>query len=207
MVSSRKVNLGCGTTIAPGWINIDISWNIWLSRHLFVKWILYKIGLLSESAYKAKWPQGIIRYDVRKRLPFEDNSVDYIYTSHFLEHANKDEAIKIIRECHRVLKPHRWIRIVVPDLKLIANKYIKNELNIEDFLRYLEMRESKRRFFKFLYSKDRHKWMYDSQSLAHLLKTNGFEIIVRRSFRRGMVPDIDILDNREEDSLYVEAQK
>ena len=207
MTNSKKVNLGCGTTVAPGWINIDISWNIWLSRTIFLKWILYKIGLLSESAYEAKWPPGIIRHDVRKGLPFEDNSVDYIYTSHFLEHVNKDEAIKIIMECHRILRPLGWIRIVAPDLKLLANKYIKNELKIEDLLGYLGMRRSERKLFNFLYSKDHHKWIYDFQSLAHLLKTCGFEIIVRRNFRRGKCLDIDILNNREENSLYVEAQK
>jgi len=59
---------------------------------------------------------------------------------------------------------------------------------------------------KFLYSKDHHVWMYDFQSLAHLLRACGFKTIIRRRFREGKVPDIDVLDNREE-SLHVEAQK
>ncbi len=122
MVNSQKVNLGSGTTIAPGWINIDISWNIWLCKLPFLKWILYKIGLLTEAAYKAKWPSSVIRHDVRKGLPFKDNSVDYIYTSHLLEHLKKREVVKVIRECHRILKPHGWIRIVVPDFKLLVSK-------------------------------------------------------------------------------------
>lgn len=113
---------------------LDISYSIYLSKLPFLKWILSKSGLLTKAAYEAKWPSGIIRRDERKGLPFEDNSVDYIYTSHFLEHVKKHEVINIIRECHRVLKTHGWIRIVVPDLKLLANKYIKNELSIEEFL-------------------------------------------------------------------------
>lgn len=208
MANSKKVNLGCGTTVAPRWINIDTSWNISLSKLPFLKWLLYKIGLLSESAYKAKWPPSIIRHDVRKGLPFEYDSVDYIYTSHFLEHLTKHDAVKVIRECHRILKPQGWIRIVVPDFKLLVSKYIKNELSIEDFLHHLGMSESEENmFFKFLYSKDRHRWMYDFQSLTHLLRAYGFKIIIRRRFREGKVPDVDILDNREEESLYVEAQK
>lgn len=191
--------------IAPGWINIDTSYNIYLSKLPFLKWILYKSGLLNQAAYEAKWPPGIIHHDIRKGLPFENNSVDYIYTSHFLEHVKKNEAIRIMEECHRILKPQGWIRIVVPDFKLLANKYIKNELSIEDFLKALGM-DSGKLLFKFFYSKDRHKWMYDFQSLNHLLTTCGLKNITRRRFKESKVPDVDILDNREE-SLHVDALK
>lgn len=37
--------------------------------------------------------------------PFEDNSVDEIYSSHFLEHFDGDTFIKIMEECYRILKP------------------------------------------------------------------------------------------------------
>lgn len=204
----KKVNLGCGSTIAPGWINIDVSQNIMLSKLPLLKWILYKIGLLSEAAYKEKWPAGIIRHDVRRGLPFKDCSVLHIYTSHLLEHLTRHEANKLLRECYRILKPQGWIRIVVPDFELLVDRYKRNELSIEGFLHCLGMRESENdAFLSFLYSKDRHKWMYDFQSQTHLLKVCGFKIIVRRKFREGKVPDLYILDNREKESLYVEAQK
>lgn len=205
MDNYKKLNLGCGPTIAPNWINLDISYNIYLSKVPLLKWILYKIGLIPKAVYETNWPPGIIRYDLRKGLPYDDNSFDYIYTSHFLEHVKKNEAIKIIKECHRVLKPQGWIRIVVPDFKLLVNKYIKNELSVDDFLKALDM-DSKKSFFKFLYSKDRHKWMYDFRSLNHLLIVCGFKNIIRKRFKESSVPDVDILDNRKE-SLHVDAQK
>lgn len=191
--------------IAPNWINIDISYNIYLSKLTFLKWILYKSGLISKVVYETNWPPGIIRHDLRKGLPYEDNSVDYIYTSHFLEHVRKNEAITIIKECYRVLKPQGWIRIVVPDFKLLVNKYMKNELSVEDFLKALGM-DSKKSFFNFLYSKDRHKFMYDFQSLNTLLIICRFKNIIQKRFRESTIPDIDILDNRKE-SLHIDAQK
>lgn len=36
--------------------------------------------------------------------PFEDNSVDEIYSSHFMEHFDGDTFIKIMNECYRILK-------------------------------------------------------------------------------------------------------
>lgn len=45
-----------------------------------------------------------IIWDVRQGIPFPDNSVDMIYTSHFLEHLDNDEAEDFFRENYRVLK-------------------------------------------------------------------------------------------------------
>lgn len=191
--------------IAPNWINIDISYNIYLSRLPFLKWILYKIGFISKIVYDTNWPQGIIRYDIRKGLPYEDNSVNYIYTSHFLEHVERDEAIQIINECYRVLKPQGMIRIVVPDFELLVDKYVKKDIDVDNFLNALEM-FPKKGFFKFLYSKDRHKWMYDFHSLNKLLIMCGFKNITRKKFRDSIIPDVNKLDNRK-GSLHVDAQK
>ena len=205
MDNQKKINLGCGTTIAPGWINIDVSYNIYLSKLPFLKWILYKTFLIPKTVYETNWPPGIMRHDLRKGLPYDDNSINYIYTSHFLEHVERDEAISIIKECYRVLKPQGVIRIVVPDFELLVDKYVKKDLNVDGFLNALEM-VSKKRFFKFLYSKDRHKWMYDFHSLNKLLIICGFKHIMRKKFRESIVPDVNILDNRKE-SLHVDAQK
>ena len=38
-------------------------------------------------------------------MPFTDNSVSEIYSSHFLEHIPIDRQIELIEECYRVSKP------------------------------------------------------------------------------------------------------
>ena len=47
-------------------------------------------------------------------LPFESSSVDYIYSSHALEHFSTEGFIHIIKEVYRCLKPQGQFYLVVP---------------------------------------------------------------------------------------------
>jgi hypothetical protein len=49
--------------------------------------------------------------------------------------------------------------------------------------------------------------MYDFDMLSKLLEKTGFTRIVRCSYKQGKTPDLDVLDNRPEETLYVEASK
>lgn len=55
-----------------------------------------------------------------KTLPFEDNSMNYVYSSHCLEHI-KDYK-NFIREAYRVVKPGGYIVTVVPHRDLYEKK-------------------------------------------------------------------------------------
>ncbi len=57
-------------------------------------------------------------YQSGERLKYNDNTFDFIFSEHFFEHLFMDEAVELLRECHRILKPHGVIRIVVPDADL-----------------------------------------------------------------------------------------
>lgn len=59
------------------------------------------------------WKPNIIR-DVEKGLPFDDNSVDEIFTSHFLEHITQDKMDFFMFECWRVLKNKGKFICIVP---------------------------------------------------------------------------------------------
>jgi SAM-dependent methyltransferase len=205
-------------------VNLDFSYNIWLSKHSSLKKFLFKIGLLDEFQLKTQWPAFIKRWDVRKSLPFSDNSVDFVYCSHFIEHVEREEAIEILKECHRILKLGGIIRLVVPDLRLIVERYLAKDyeffeaqepqLLADSFISFLRLVEPKRRgisvrlkaFF------DRkvapfHRWMYDFGSLSLILESCGFEEIERKNFREGQVPDIQLLDSKPKESLFLEAKK
>lgn len=47
-------------------------------------------------------------------LPFEESTVDAIYTSHFLEHLKDEDVITLMGDIYRVLKPHATVYAVVP---------------------------------------------------------------------------------------------
>ena len=92
-----KINLGSGPVLAKGWINFDYGLLPLLGKLGLIK-LAWKLGLIDKS-YVVEWPK--IRYfDIRRRLPFGDKSVDFIYCSHVLEHFEKFEGKKILSECN-----------------------------------------------------------------------------------------------------------
>ena len=78
MKKTTKLNLGCGLTAPKNWINIDSSMNARLAKFPLVRYILFKIGLLSKQLYEIPWPKNIVIRDLRKKLPFKENLVEKV---------------------------------------------------------------------------------------------------------------------------------
>jgi predicted SAM-dependent methyltransferase len=91
------LNLGCGPRFHPEWENLDIQ----------------------PSA------AGVRRWDLRKELPFPNESFDVVYHSHVLEHFSKADGLSFLQRCLRVLRRGGTIRVAVPDLERIARLYIE----------------------------------------------------------------------------------
>jgi predicted SAM-dependent methyltransferase len=92
------LNIGCGSRYNPQWVNID-----------------------------ADSPQNnndVLKVDLKKGIPFADESFNLVYHSHFLEHLPKEKADFILQECYRVLRPNGIIRVVVPDLETLVKNYL-----------------------------------------------------------------------------------
>lgn len=90
------LNLGCGDRRHDDWVNAD---------------------LMPVAA-------DVLAIDLRKPLPFPDGSFEGVYASHVLEHLAPIEALALLRECRRVLRPKGTVRVVVPDLERIARDYL-----------------------------------------------------------------------------------
>lgn len=87
MEEKRKyLNIGCGHDYAKGFINIDFDDK-------------YKIDLQLDLE--------------QTKLPYEDNSVDFIKACHILEHINN--FIPLMKELHRVLKDKGILYIRIPE--------------------------------------------------------------------------------------------
>jgi predicted SAM-dependent methyltransferase len=80
-----KLNLGCGNDKEKGFIGIDVK----------------------DCGQEIIW-------DIRDGIPFPDNSVDLIWTSHMLEHLDNEETEELFREIYRVLKINGISQNVVP---------------------------------------------------------------------------------------------
>ena len=124
---------------------------------------------------------------------------DCIFSSHFLEHLFRKDADHLLRECYRVLKPGGILRISVPDLEYAVSLYAADEK--EKMLRNYYFVDDDDSYYA------RHKYMYDYAMLESQLTGIGFAEVARCQYRQGRVPDIEILDNRPEESLFVEAVK
>lgn len=155
-----KLQLGCGPNRLPGWLNADI---------------------IIEECKK-----GAIYLDVGEHFPLPDESIDYVYSEHMIEHLNYAQAVNMLRECHRVLKPNGVIRISTPDLRFLLDLYQNPEKpENKSFIKWSaeggaggEIRPvSPVYVINKFHTTWGHKIIYDYDTLASLLKQNGFDHI------------------------------
>lgn len=64
---------------------------------------------------------GDIPIDITKRLPFEDNTIDLIYSSHLIEHIHRREIINFLKDSYRVLRLGGKHIISTPSLTNVIN--------------------------------------------------------------------------------------
>ena len=91
-----KLHLGCGQSILSGYTNID----------KFVSKI------------------GVRKFDITKKMPFKDNSVDEILICQVLEHLSFFEEKQFFDEAYRLLKKGGKLHIEVPDGQWILLQWI-----------------------------------------------------------------------------------
>ncbi len=212
--SRRRLNIGCGDRPTEGWINYDNSISVLLGRVPFLPGVLGKCGLLSPaqlSFIEVARVSGIKYADVVKQIPQPEGSVDLIYTCHMLEHLAREEALRFLRECRRVLAPGGAIRIVVPDLRLLIKSYQSSQ-DADRFVESLYMVPTEpvsmiTRLKCLMVGGRLHLWMYDAHSLVNLLVSAGFDnptvLPPGQTTIAGLV-NIDLAE-RAEESLYIEA--
>ncbi len=83
-VNQNKLNLGCGTDIRSGWVNLDI----------------------------APLPGVDVIHDLKKLpLPFPDNTFDFILAKDVLEHV---DLVPVMGELHRILKKEGTLKLQSP---------------------------------------------------------------------------------------------
>lgn len=201
-----KINIGSGLsqTANRSWINIDCNFHILFSKWpIFILKVLYRLSDIKKCYSQKEYLDILINHtfvyhNMEYGIPFSDESVDYIYSSHLLEHLYRDDGAKLLREAYRVLKKDGLIRICIPDLEYAVSLYQKgNKAKALDFF----FATSKSEYFS------SHKYLYDFELLKSILDDVGFIDVKRCYYKQGKVPDIDKLDNRPDETLFVEAAK
>jgi predicted SAM-dependent methyltransferase len=62
----------------------------------------------------AGWENHDWDVDITKPLPYEDNSIDFIFIEHCVEHTTTPDAVRFFAECLRILKYGGTLRVAVP---------------------------------------------------------------------------------------------
>jgi SAM-dependent methyltransferase len=197
---TTRLHLGCFDRPVPGWVNTDISPHLRITKVPGLPWLVHRVGRMRDERL-AQHRAGVfrqVRYlDVSKRFPYDSASVSAIFSSHLLEHLPPQVARNCLSECRRVLAPGGVMRVGVPDLDLLVRAYDPEDPGpFVDAVFETAANDGK----------NRHFWMYNEQSLTAALRSAGFSTVHRRSYREGRCPDLELLDNRPEETLFVEAE-
>ena len=182
-----KLHIGCGTVYKEGWINIDNNSDDNIKKLDFM-------------------------WDLRKPLPFPENSVDFVYNEHFLEHLTADEGGGLIKNLMKILKPNGVLRIAMPDLEMSVKNYMnKNSLTEnKDFLKKycLDFIKTNAEALNIDFRWWGHQWLYDWEELERRLKEAGCIKIKKCKLNESEYPELRNLETRgEASSLIAEVVK
>ncbi len=56
-------------------------------------------------------------------MPFANESVDVVHSSHVIEHLSYDQGMRLFREIHRCLKNGGYFRLATPDMDLLLDRH------------------------------------------------------------------------------------
>lgn len=174
-----RLHLGCGSIDHPGFVNID--------------------GISRPHVHHIQ--------SVADLSNFTDGSVDFIYTSHVLEHFPRDRTHAILCEWFRTLAPGGRLCVSVPDFDRIVEIYAASQSDVGAILPPLFGGQD--------YPFNFHYTAFTEISLSRLLLGSGFSKVHRwepGSDRFHSLPDwsgrsLQVGDRRIPISLNLEALK
>ena len=176
----RRLNWGCGPRPEPGWINSD----------------------------QKEGPGIDISGDIRAGLPLESDSIDYAVSIHALQEVPYPDLLAVLHELRRVLKPGGVLRLALPDLLKGVEAYRRGDRDY--FLIPDEDAESLGaklvvQVIWYGYSRT----LFTHEFIEEMLVRAGFSRVSHCSYKAtgSPYPEIVALDNREQESLFVEAVK
>lgn len=171
-----KLQIGGGWSRLVGWLNTDIE-------------------LVPD----------VMRMDATQRFPFADGTFYYVYTEHMIEHVSYQDAMSMLRECHRVMQEGGVIRVVTPDLAAIVGLY-RNELcaNQQKYLLWFCQTlvsqgcpVSAASAINAMFRQWGHQFIYDEETLTHSMRAAGFKSIERCVLGQSRHPDLQNVENQE----------
>ena len=176
-----RLHIGCGDVYLKGWVNIDVDSNN---------------------------EQADLHHDVSQSLPYDDESVELIYSEHFIEHLSVEEGIFFLKESHRVLAKSGILRIATLDLDYLAFKYFFRWKD-QDWIKHYgySYMQTNAEMFNVALRYWGHQWVYNFAELSRRLEESGFTSYQRVSFGKSHYVPLKKLETRKDSKLVIEAVK
>lgn len=190
---SIRLHLGCGPLLKQGWVNIDLAQP---TPKSFLAWVARK-----RSSVKNELD---LMWDLRRGLPFPNNSVKAIFSEHLLEHFDYGAGFALLVECRRVLQPGGVLRIGVPDLERYIHAYHGMDPIIDDCR---PGRPTPAIALSEIFFHHGHKATYDYETLAFVCREVGFSLVEHSAFAQGRLGAEVDSEMRRTETLYIEATK
>ncbi len=150
----RKLHLGCGFNLLAGWLNSDLTGD----------------------------GQKTFPLDATQPFPFPDNTFDFVYSEHMIEHIPFLQGAHMLAECRRVLRPGGKLRISTPDLAFVVALYQPEKTPLQkeylqwstqNFIPDAEKPEDTFVINNFVRAWG-HQFIYDEKTLRRALEKAGF---------------------------------
>lgn len=188
------IQYGCGLSAPEKWKNYDTSPTLRIQKTPL-------IGMLLKSRLNTVFPDNVLYGDIVKGIPVSDNSCDGVYCSHVLEHLSLNDFRIALKNTYKILKPGGTFRCVVPDLEVIAKRYVdavnqqKDTASLDfcgngSLMGVTQRSKGIKSMLTSQFGNAHHLWMWDHYSLSAELKKAGFKDIRRAKF------------NDSEDSMF-----
>lgn len=176
------LNLGCGSVKFSGWVNIDTNP------------ICDVVDLV---------------WDLSLGIPVDDSSCQFIYCEHFLEHLTVEQGVSFLKECYRALTPEGVLRIAMPSLDYLIDKYSHDDWRNQDWLNLPEFQFIKTRaeMLNISFHWWGHKWLYDREELHRRLDEAGFRSIYGVEWGESIFPELRHRETRKDSLLICEIIK
>ncbi len=156
---TRKLHIGCGENLIDGWLNSDFF------------------------PHSGK----VLHLDATKRFPFSEQTFNYIFCEHMIEHVSYSNGRAMLSECYRVLKNNGKIRISTPNLQFLIDLYSDNKSELQkEYIKWAtdsSIKDAPYYDDTFVINNFVRDWghlfIYDEKTLRASFEKAGFKKIIR----------------------------
>ena len=187
MSEEIRVHYGCGNKVGESWLNFDASPMLRVERLPLIGGLLHQL-----AGGGTPFPEGVRYGNIIDRLLVPEGSAKAVFASHVLEHLSLQDARTALLNTYRMLAADGVFRLIVPDLRVRAELYLRDVESGDpeassNFMRYSVLGLEQRprgliRTIRRAFSGSSHLWMWDAVAIRAELERCGFDRIRECAF-------------------------